>query len=409
MRPQINVQPSLLFYCQHSLGMGHLVRSLALAAGLSKRFRVVLLNGGPLPKAVMTPRDVEIVTLPPLGLGPNGQLVSRDHRRTVERAQNLRRRIILETFRTSHPQVVLIELFPFGRKKFADELLPLLEEARNVLPSPPLVVCSLRDILVGRQENQRKHDERAVALANHYFDAILVHSDPAFARLEESFRPVTPLHIPVYHTGFAFTDRELDQGTLPTRPRQIIVSAGGGLVGEPLLRTAVEAYPLLSQNGSVKMKIVAGPFLPDEAWNSLRAGSHGQKGLVLRRFVPDLPAEMRASAASVSQCGYNTALDILRAGVPALVVPFAANAEDEQTNRARRLERLGALRVLEPQQMNAHRLAHEIRALLCFKPSTIRLDLNGAQNTARIVRALAYGQAPAPELQERRAAHERVA
>lgn len=409
MRLRTTMQPSLLFYCQHSLGMGHLVRSLALATELSKRFRVVLLNGGPLPKAVVVPRDVDIVTLPPLGLGQNGQLVSRDRRRTVERAQHLRRRIILDAFRTLHPQAVLIELFPFGRKKFGNELLPLLEEARNALPSRPLVVCSLRDILVGRHQNQRKHDERAVALANHYFDAVLVHSDPAFARLEESFHSGTPLRIPVHHTGFAFADRELDQRPSHTDLPQIIVSAGGGLVGEPLLRTAVEAYPFLRQTEDVQMKIITGPFLPDEAWNALRGASRGQKGLVLRRYVPDLLAEMRVSAASVSQCGYNTALDILQAGVPALVVPFAANEEDEQTRRAWRLERLGALRVLESPDLNAHRLASEIRALLRFKPQATRLDLNGAQNTARIVGGLASGHASEFERRERSDAHERVA
>ena len=59
----MNNQPSLLFYCQHSLGMGHLVRSLALAAGLARSFRVVFLNGGPLPDGMQPPLGVEIVAL----------------------------------------------------------------------------------------------------------------------------------------------------------------------------------------------------------------------------------------------------------------------------------------------------------------------------------------------------------
>ena len=53
----------------------------------------------------------------------------------------------------------------------------------------------------------------------------------------------------------------------------------------------------------------------------------------------------------MSQCGYNTALDLLRARVPALVVPFAEGREDEQTRRAARLERCGALRVLPPERL----------------------------------------------------------
>ena len=136
------------------------------------------------------------------------------------------------------------------------------------------------------------------------------------------------------------------------------------------------------------MKIVAGPFLPEPEWHALRALARGKGGLVLRRFVPDLLAELRTASASVSQCGYNTVLDILRSGVPALVVPFGEGREDEQMNRARRLEQLGALRVLEQGHLYAERLAQEIRALLAFKPSELHLDLNGAHNAARMLAGL---------------------
>src|SRR5262245_37563488 len=117
--------PGLLLYCQHTLGMGHLVRSLALARALATRFRVVFLNGGPVPRGIVRPRKVEFVDLPPLGLDVAGRLVSRDPRRSVERAKRARRELIMRAFHELRPQVVLVELFPFGRKKFADELLPL--------------------------------------------------------------------------------------------------------------------------------------------------------------------------------------------------------------------------------------------------------------------------------------------
>ena len=53
----------------------------------------------------------------------------------------------------------------------------------------------------------------------------------------------------------------------------------------------------------------------------------------------------------MSQGGYNTALEVLRSGVPGLIVPYATPEEDEQTRRARRLERLGAVRVLAPERL----------------------------------------------------------
>ncbi|HEX8068769.1 MAG TPA: glycosyltransferase [Pyrinomonadaceae bacterium] len=383
----MNGRPALLFYCQHSLGMGHLVRSLALVASLGERFRVVLLNGGRLPKQLTIPPGVEVVNLPPVGLNPDGQLVSRDGRRTVARACALRQRIILATYAAVRPRVLFVELFPFGRKKFTGELLPLLEAARAEGSRRPLVCCSLRDILVGKRA-QQQHDERAVTLANRYFDAVLVHADPTFARLEESLVTYSSLRTPVRYTGFVQDAAAAAGSARPPRQRQILVSAGGGLVGEPLLRAAVAAYAKLSRTQDVRMKIVAGPFLPADAWRRLRAAARGRRGLSVTRFVPDLCAEMRRSAASVSQCGYNSALDILRADTPALVVPFADGGEDEQLKRARRLEGLGAVRVVEQQELNATRLAAELRALLDFKPRRLKLDLDGARNTTRLVASL---------------------
>ena len=119
-------RPRLLFYCQHSVGLGHLVRSMHLADGLAGDFDVTLLNGGPWPADLPQPGSLEIVHLPALGLDADYALVSRDERFTVEEAVRLRRSMILEAFRGTAPDVVLIELFPFGRKKFTPELMPLL-------------------------------------------------------------------------------------------------------------------------------------------------------------------------------------------------------------------------------------------------------------------------------------------
>jgi predicted glycosyltransferase len=387
-------RPTVLFYCQHSLGLGHLVRSFALAEALAQQMRVVLLNGGRLPRDVRTPAGVEIVSLPPLGMTTDGVLVSRDGRRSAARVLELRRELILGAHAELRPDVVLIELFPFGRKKFAAELLPLLEAARA---SGALTVCSLRDILVRSRSDQATHDERASRLANELFDAVLVHSDPRFARLEESFRPSTPLRVPVHHTGFVVPDGEHGHAPAATpvhspRPR-VVVSAGGGLYGGELLRSAVEAHRLGLAEAGIDLRLIAGPFLPEAEWRALRVAARGRRGLELRRSTPDLRAELRAAAGSVSQCGYNTVLDVLRARVPALVVPFAEGREDEQTRRAVRLACLDAVRFLQAGRADGATLATEIRALVDFRPAPLHLDMDGARVSARVV-AAALRRAP---------------
>lgn len=381
-------RPTLLFYCQHSVGLGHLVRSFALCRELARRFRVVLVCGGKLPRAIEPPPGVEIVPLPPLGVGPDGTFVSRDGRRTTDRARMVRRELLVRTFRQTRPKVVLVELFPFGRPRFAAELLPLLDEARH-----SLVVCSVRDILVTGRRDQRGHDEWACALANRYFDAVLVHADPRVARLEESFSPPAPLQVPVHYTGFVVPNGGPPARQVANAAPRVVVSAGGGLVGEPLLRTAIDAHALLWPTERIPMRVIGGPFLPDPAWAALQGRAAGRKGLSLRRSVPDMGVELASASASISQCGYNTALEVMQAGVPALVVPYAAPGEDEQTRRARLLERRGALRVLDPEFLDAPRLVAQIRELLDFTPRAQALDVDGAANTARMLSGL-LGELP---------------
>jgi|ERR1051326_7576368 predicted glycosyltransferase len=377
----MSARPRLLFYCQHSLGMGHLIRSFSIAGGLTNHFDVVFLNGGPLPEGQTPPERVEVINLPPLGFDSEMQLLSRDDNHTVAQAQRLRLEIMRKALCSVKPEVLLIELFPFGRKKFASELIALLEDARSS-SMPPLVVCSLRDILVERNQH---HDELACHRANRYFDAILVHSDVRFARLEESFHPFSPLKVPVHYTGFVTREQRDDAKPEPKRESRIVVSAGGGLVGEVLLRTAIQAYEFVSVPDKPEMQVIGGPFIPEQSWQDLKKISQGKQGISLFRSVPDLGVEFRRAAASISQCGYNTAMDILRSRVPALVVPFSGDKQDEQMNRARRLERVGALRMLEPDRLDAQTLAAEMEALLQFQPTPIRLDMDGVENTAQLL------------------------
>jgi predicted glycosyltransferase len=385
----MSARPALLFYCQHSVGLGHLMRSYALCAGLTERFRVVLLCGGAVPQGIRPPEGVEVVALPPLGVGPDGRFASQDRDLTLEQAWTERRRRILAVHARHQPRVVLVELFPFGRAKFARELVPLLGAARA---GGAVVACSLRDILVSSRADQQAHDDRARALADAHFDAVLVHSDPAFARLEETFAPGTPLGVPVHYTGFV-----VRAGRRPRDPRQsgparpLIVSAGGGRVGERLLRTAAEAQRMTG----APMRLIAGPLLPDAGWRRLRAAVAGRPGVELLRSVPDLAPELRRASASVSQAGYNTVLEVICAGLPALVVPFATPEEDEQLRRARRLERLGALRMLHPSRLDAAALAVEVERLRTFEPRPAAVDLDGAASTCRILHELAGVGVPA--------------
>ena len=97
---------------------------------------------------------------------------------------------------------------------------------------------------------------------------------------------------------------------------------------------------------------------------------------------------MGGAAVSISQAGYNTCLDVLRAQVPAILVPFAKEGEDEQRRRALRLQDLGVAKVLEQAELTPARLAAEIRQSMNSAVATPSLDLNGAENAAALIESM---------------------
>jgi predicted glycosyltransferase len=362
--------PRLLFHCHHTVGLGHLIRSLRLAESFADCFDVVLLAGGEPPENLELPRGLEVVAL-------TGMCDERPAR-------------VMKTFHLARPDVVVVELFPFGRKKLRSELLPMLEAASA---SGARVVCSVRDILVRGRSDQEQHDERAAKILNRLFDAVLVHADPRFVRLEDTFRPRTPLRVPVYYTGFVAPA----EGVEPARGQRtgpLVVSAGGGRVGAPLLRAAAAAQPAILARTGLSMRLVAGPFLPDDEWRGLARTTRGRQGLELVRAVPDLAAELAGASVSLSQCGYNTALDLIRSRVPALVVPFAAPGEDEQKRRAELLARLGAVRIVTETELAPARLPALVETSIGRPPVDVRLDLDGARRSRELLLELVATPGP---------------
>jgi predicted glycosyltransferase len=370
----MNERPRLLLYCQHSLGLGHLVRSYALAAAMSQRFDVHVVCGGELPREPAPPAGVSIVALSPLGAADDHTLVSRDPGIDLTLARALRREQLLSALDLIAPDVIVLELWPFGRKRFTDEIVALLSAARE-RPEPPVVVTSVRDVLVSGRRDQQRHDDRAQGLAERWLDAVLVHSDPRVVRLEETFRPSSPLTVPLVYTGFVASAAADEPERLPAGT--LVVSAGGGAVGEPLLSAAVDAYELL-RDEAPPMVLIAGPFLPEACFVTLADRCRRHERIDLRRSVPSLAPLLAGAAGSLSQCGYNTALEVVQARVPALVAPYVTAREDEQLRRAHRLAELGLVRIVDSATADPRALADAIRRLADYVPAASAIDMGGA-------------------------------
>ena len=144
----MSARADILFYVQHLLGIGHLRRAAAIAKALDAAGpRVLFVTGGP-PVPDLDAGGARRLQLPALMSRDEAfsALVDAEGRPLDEAWKADRRDRLLAAYRSARPKIVLIEMFPFGRRQLRFELLPLLEAARTSEPRPA-IVCSVRDIL----------------------------------------------------------------------------------------------------------------------------------------------------------------------------------------------------------------------------------------------------------------------
>jgi predicted glycosyltransferase len=193
---------SILFYVQHLLGIGHLQRALSLVdAIVLEDIAVTLVLGGEPPPWPISVQAERLVQLPPISardasfkelVGPDGQVID-------QKMKKSRRDALLAAFDAARPDAVVIEAFPFGRRAFRFELEPLLEAARARRPRPR-ILCSLRDIVVVPDEATRQREIIDRVRAD--FDLVLVHGDPDFIPLDESFPAASEIADCLVYTGY---------------------------------------------------------------------------------------------------------------------------------------------------------------------------------------------------------------
>ncbi|QPC87914.1 glycosyl transferase [Mesorhizobium sp. NBSH29] len=372
--------PCVLFYVQHLLGIGHLARATHIARALNADgFEVLMVTGG-MPVPGFPDTSIRNVALPPVAANDQGfsGLADLDGNPVDQIFQANRTRLLLGAFKDFAPDIVITEAFPFGRRQMRFELLPLLDAIRHARPKP-LLVASLRDILQERTKPGR--DEETVDLVNTHFDSVMVHGDPAFIRLEDSFRLAGAIADKIAYTGLV-TGPAHEPGT---DRFDVVVSAGGGAAGGALVQAAAAAAHLCGP--ALSWCLITGPNLPKAQFDA--AAAQAPENVSLFRFRNDFGQLLSGANLSVSQAGYNTVCDILVAGCRTILVPFSAGGETEQTVRAGRLAAEGLATMLIEPDLTPETLAGAITTALSHpRPNAQPLNLDGAAGTAHLLRQL---------------------
>ena len=389
----------ILIAVTHLLGIGHLVRARQLAQALAGAGHQVTLASGGMPdgKAAVGYRFVQ---LPPVRTQGTDfrNLLDEDGKAATPERLAARREQLVALARELSPDIVVTEHFPFGRRQLAGEFLALIAAAREANPHA-LVLSSIRDVLVAPQRPERLAEttERIATL----FDAVLVHGDRSVLPLEASW-PVTPeIAGKLVYTGYLAQSSSRAQRSDPGADEPspsgllrcarndgnagILVSGGGSAAALPLFEMVLGAARLLPQQ---PFHLLIGRGVSESDFAALRQSAPANVRVEWAR--PDFPELLASCALSLSQAGYNTVLDLLQAGRPALLLPFDAGNETEQALRAAALERAGLARVVKLVEGPQGLVAAIETALAQGDPPAAKVDLGGAAGTvAAIARLLA--------------------
>ncbi len=366
----------------HLLGTGHLARALTLARAYRAAGDEAVVVSGGMPAPLLDRGDVEIVQLPPLRSdGVDFARLLTDTGTAGAQDFAARQDALLATLDTQRPDVLITELFPFGRRMLRDEFRVLLKAAQAQHPAP-LICASIRDILAPPSKPRKA--AFADEMVAQYYDAVLVHADPVLTPLEVSWPVSDTLRQHLHYTGFVAPPAA---GPHPDHlgRGEILVSAGGGDVGHHVYATALGAAPLLPH---MQWRILIGGATAQARVSDMQSAA--PPNVIIEPARPEFRQMLRHAAASVSLCGYNTALDILQAGTPAVFVPFDDGNEVEQGLRADALARRDGIAALTRADLSPESLRDTLAGVMNAPPRAHpQGGFDGAAQTVRITRRLA--------------------
>lgn len=368
----------------HLLGTGHLSRAIALGHGMrAEGFDVQIVSGG-MAVGHLDSEGLSLVQLPPLKVlgGDFATLLTPEGRHRDEGITKARIAAQAQAFTDFAPHILITELFPLGRRSLRAEYLSLLQTAQAA-PNRPKVLASVRDILAAPSKPARA--AQSIEILRNFYDGVLVHASPAFVSLEQSW-PVTPeMQKMLLYTGYVAAD--LPHATPDgDGADEILVTAGGGAVGDALFEAALEAA---ANFGGRKWRFLVGGDTRDARIAKLRLRAVGLP-VVIEPTRPDFREMLQRAALVVAQCGYNTALDVLAAAKPAVFVPYEEGGETEQLTRAEALLRIGPYTIVREQDLTADNLRLATAQAMSSQktPDLSLLSLDGARETGRIARKL---------------------
>ena len=374
-------------YSHDTFGLGHLRRCREIAHALVenfKRLQVLIVSGSSIAGAFDFRARVDFIKIPSVIKLHSGQYTSLGHHIDLSETLEMRRAIIQQTAELYRPNVFIVDKEPLGLRGEIEQTLVMLKARGCTL------VLGLREVLdapsVVRAEWTRNEALRKIEAL---YDAVWVYGCKDF------WDPLTGLDVPrPVRARMTFTGhlsrsmpRAQNVGSLDLPDNFILVTAGGGGDGAPLMRQVLGAREY-DRSLDFPLVMILGPFMTAGEREEIRERARHVANVTVLDFESQIEAIILRSTAIVSMGGYNTFCEILSFDRPALLVP-RKRPRSEQRIRAERAAELGLVDVLPSEAAtDPARMAEALRRLPRRPPPSEcdrKVDLCGLETIAEMV------------------------
>ncbi len=137
--------------------------------------------------------------------------------------------------------------------------------------------------------------------------------------------------------------------------------------------------------------LATGPNFPKKIVQNLQKNAPPHVTVTPR--LENLAAHLSKAKISISQCGYNTAMDVLSVqsensnrSFSAVFVPYDTEGQSEQLRRAELLEKAGYAISLPQSKLSPASLSKAIGVAKKLSPVNRKINFNGVDNSAKFIR-----------------------
>lgn len=321
-RPTFNI----LMYSHDTYGLGHIRRTMAIAAKLREPdVNILILTGSPLAGRFLFPEQVDFVRIPGMIKKTNDLYLPHSIRIDPQHALEIRKSIIKATAQTFQPQLFIVDKEPMGLKK---EVLSTLEWLRGSMPGTRTIL-GLRDIMDDGPSVRAAWKKKGIYdVLKELYSEIWVYGDREF------YDPIQEYDIPesirpkIYFTGYiprqTPSEREAKlerkRNRIPEQMPLVVVTAGGGGDGYPVMDAYLAFLENEPQPPPFCSLIITGPFMPKELRRSIISRAK-RVGVLACHFYRQMEKVLAAADLVITMGGYNTLCEILSLKKVALVIP----------------------------------------------------------------------------------------